>query len=125
MTPQVTAEVILRTRGGESLVDAGEPPTSENIDRYKVEDDVASEATKKLNELSIKVLQTGPVSLSISAEKEVFERVFQTRLGEVGGPGLGETGSARYEAVAPIQVPRDLASLVAEVVLPIPPIFYP
>jgi hypothetical protein len=110
VTERVTAEAVLRARDGTSVAGAVEPPTSDNIDRYVVEDDVVAEAIGLLRDRGIEVLERGPVSLSIGADKDVFETVFQTSLEGPGGPP---------------QVPSDMRSVIAEVILPIQPTFYP
>ncbi len=123
MKEMVTAEVILRTRSGSSILDAAGGPTSENIDLYRVEEEVIDEARTKLTGQGIEVVQAGPVSLSIRTSKALFERIFQTNLSPTASIAPG--GGIIYAAAAPIKIPEDWTNVVAMVVLPIPPVFHP
>ena len=118
MAERVTAEAILRARDGTSVAGAIAAPTSDDVDRYLVDDEVVAEATRMLHERGIEVLQRGAVSLSISADKDVFERVFRSSLERVEGMG------GRYRAITPPRVPGEMSSVIAEVVLPMKPTFY-
>lgn len=126
---QVTAQVILRKKTGESILDADVSLTSENIGEYAVEQQVVQEAVARLTALGFTVAQAGPHSLSISSDRALFEQVFGTELAlsdEDPGKTAMPTGTgAFYEARKPIAVPADLRSLIAGVVLPTPPELFP
>jgi hypothetical protein len=125
---QVMAEVILRSVDGSSILEAEEPITAENVDKYRVEQEVIEEASMELAALGFEVQQVGPVSLTISGDKVVFENVFQTTLEAQDVEMATEISGAEasyYEAIAPIKVPEDLSHLIAAVVLSIPPQFFP
>lgn len=129
MTEQVTAQVILRAPNGSSILTSKGPITAGNVAKYRVEKEVIEEASKKLEKLGFKVSQPGPVSLAVSGDKALFERVFQTileaRSKEIMGTKAHGAEASYYEAKEPIKVPEDLSSLVADVVLAIPPEFFP
>jgi len=129
MTENVIAEVILRSADGSSILDAGEGITAENIEKYRVGREVIDQASEALEGLGFEVVQAGPVSLTISGNKEVFERVFQTALEARGAemmPTKVSGGTASYyEATEPIKIPEQISPLVADVVLPTPPQFHP
>jgi len=95
----VIAEVVVRAPDGSSILDAPGPITEETVDRYRPSDETTAEAAARLEALGVEVLGKGPTGLTISAEREVFERTFGTVTG-------------------PIAVPEELADLVAGVVLP-------
>jgi hypothetical protein len=129
MTEQVTAEVILRSADGSSILEAKEPITAENIARYRIGKEVIEEASQKLEELGFEALQGGPTGLTISGDKARFEDVFQTTL-TAQSTGIMETkvsgaGAAYYETTEPIKVPEDLSYLIADVVFATPPQFFP
>jgi hypothetical protein len=129
MSELVTAEVILRSADGTSILDAQEGITAANIAEYQVGKEVIEEASEKLTSLGFRVLQTGPVSLTISADKELFQRVFQAKI-EPHSTDLMDTKvrgveTTYYEAVQPVDIPEEFSSLVADVVLPTPPMFFP
>jgi hypothetical protein len=102
----IIAEVVVRAPDGSSLLDARGPVTEETIDRYRASDEMSVEAAARLEALGIDVLGRGPTGLTISAERDVFERTF---------------GSAS----GPFEVPKELADLIAGVVLPERPELHP
>ena len=106
MAEKVIAEVVVRARDGSSILDAPGPITEETIDRYRASDEMSAEAAARLEALGFDVLGTGPTGLTISAERDVFERTF-------GSP----TGT--------INVPGELADLIGGVVLPERPELHP
>ncbi len=129
MEEKVTAEVILRSTDGSSILDAKGPITAENVAMYRVGEKIIDEASRKLGQLDFEVLQVGPTSITISVDKRVFESTFQTTLQrqsiEIMGTKVEGTGISFYKATEPIKVPKELSSLIADVVLPTPPEFYP
>jgi hypothetical protein len=129
MAETVTAQVILRSPAGTSVLDTQEAITAENVAKYRVGKEVIAEATKKLEGLGFQVLQAGPTNLTISGNKALFERIFQTSLEaqstEVMGTKTSGAEAAYYRATEPIKVPDELSSQVAAVALPTPPKFFP
>src|SRR5690349_20935246 len=124
MAESVTAEVILRGSDGASVCDAPQPPTATDITHLRIDDIAAAEVTQKLGKKGIQVVQRGPVSLSIRADKPVFERVFATHLHAAPMRAAG-TGLITYEADVPVHIPEDLQEAVADVVLPVEVEFHP
>ena len=129
MTDKVTAQVILRSASGSSILESKEAITAENIAKYRAGNEAIEEVSQKLNRLGFQVVQVGPTSLTISGDKSRFEEVFQTTLQarkrEVLGSKIPGAEASYYEATAPVKVPPELSSLVADVVLPTPPEFFP
>ena len=129
MTEEVTAQAVLRSATGSSVLTSKEPITAENIATYQVGKEVIEDVSRKLEKLGFKVSQAGPVSLTISADKALFERVFQTTLesrsAEMMGTKASGAEASYYAAAAPIKVPAELASQVADIALPTPPQFFP
>jgi len=129
MANSVIAEVILRTAEGLSILDAAGSITAETIAKYEVGEQVIKNASRRLEALGFKIEQTGPVGLTISGSKDLFERVFQTtlevRTKPVIPPEAAATEHTYYQATKPIQVPMDLASLIAGVTFPVPAEYFP
>ncbi len=129
MTKQVVAQVILKARDGSSVLDAEGPITPELAAKYDVGAARVQQAAELLSTYGFAVTTTGPYSLSISGNREAFERVFETRLvaRRLEGPDTG--GAAHpttfYSAADPIAIPAELGSLVAAVTLPTPPELFP
>lgn len=125
MAQQVTAQVILRTRDGVSILDTNESITSENAEVYRVDDATKEQASKQLTRYGFQVDQAGPYSLSITGDKSLFEQVFQTQLERRSG-STSELGvNAYYEALSPLELPPDLSSQIAGVILTRPPELFP
>lgn len=129
MTEQVTAQVILRSADGSSILDKKEEITADDVARYRVGEEIIEQASRKVEELGFKVLQAGPASLTISGDRALFEGVFKTTLEaqttEIMGTKVEGAEASYHEAIEPIKVPEDLSSLIADVVLPTPPEFFP
>lgn len=104
MSEPVIAEVVVRAPDGSSVLDAP-PMTAENIDRYRASETATSEVRARLEALGVDVIGQGPTGLTVSADEEVFARVF---------------GSAQSPSV-----PGELNDLVAGVVLPEQPELFP
>jgi phosphosulfolactate synthase (CoM biosynthesis protein A) len=124
MASIVTAEVILRTSDGRSILDATEGVTADTIAAYRVSKDVIDEVSRKLAALGFEVTEIGPVSVTIVGAPAVFESVFQTKL-VLDADKAGGGRPAFYQAQNALQIPEELASLVVAVTLPVPPEFYP
>ena len=124
MEEKVTAQAILRRRNGSSILEATEPITSENVAKYKVDEGITQEASAKLSAYGFEIGEAGPYSLSITGEKQLFERVFRTRLTakKSAEPGIQATF---YEVEEPIKVPDELSALIADVALTRPPELFP
>ncbi len=121
MTDELTAQVILQSPGP-----SDEPVTAANIASRRANEQTLQHARSKLEGLGVRVVQAGPISLTITADKKVFERVFSTRVEKRSYDVLsskGVTVSARhyYQLVQPIDIPAELRFLVTDVVLPTPP----
>lgn len=124
MATIVTAEVILRSPDGRSILEAAEGVTVASIEKYRPGKKTIDEACEKLTTLGFEVVQIGVVSITISGERTTFERVFRTKLDR---PVRGAPGDQRaiYQNRYSIRIPEELQSQVAAVSFPIPPEFHP
>ena len=101
------------------------PITSKNVHRHQADQETIRHASELLSAYGFKVEPAGSFGLSLSGDKALFERIFQTRLAPRKGSDtesipLGGTG-IMYEAQSPFKIPEDLSSYIAFVTLPIPP----
>jgi hypothetical protein len=129
MNEQVSALVILRNASGRSILDAEEPITMENEAKYQVESKIIDEVSSELERLGIMVAEVGPHTLSISADKGVFETVFETSLEKQSSETMGTKApgveASFYVATTPIKVPQSLSSRIAAVDLETPVEYFP
>jgi hypothetical protein len=109
MSDPVIAEVVVRSPGGQSILDAPGAVDAETVERYRPTADALRDAATRLRERGFTIVQEGPTSLTVSAEPALFEQVFAT--------------SAGPERAA--RVPEDLADVVAGVTFPRPPELHP
>ncbi len=123
MADTVIAQAILRSVGGSSILTAPEPVTARTISQYQIPDSVVEEASQKLAARGFQVLDVGPAGITLSGDRELFERVFSTQLELRNAP---QPESGRYFVpVTPMVIPDDLSPVVAGVALSVPPVFYP
>ena len=113
MVEKVVAQVVLKASNGSSVLDAD--PELVVIDKQRIE-----EASDKLKAIGCDVLVPGTHSLSVSCDKDVFEKVFQTSLQSIESPITAITESF-FQSSQPVKIPDDLKPWVADVLLPIPP----
>lgn len=129
MPDRVTAEILLRTKSGKSVAAAAEAITAENVAEYQVDEETIQSARVKLVAYGFEVGRGGAHSLSVSGDRELFERVFQTRLSSSTSieaePGVSVGTGPVYEAEVSPTIPDDLTDFVADVVFPRAPELYP
>jgi subtilase family serine protease len=77
--PSISAEVVLKSKSGRSLVDEDVPITSDNIEEFSPTEDTIKEAIHRLQQLGFTVPQTG-VTLTIVGNQTQFEKVFGIKL---------------------------------------------
>jgi hypothetical protein len=125
MTQNVMAQVVLRSPGGASILDAAEALTPETLERYRPAPAAVEAARRALEEAGFTVHGAGePSTLSIEGPRERFEAVFQTRLEPRAAQPPQPAGAGYYAATGPIRVPEPLSEVVAAVTLPEPPLLF-
>lgn len=121
MSDDVIAVAILRTSDGKSVADLEQPITPDIAKHIKIDETRRQQARQRVQACGLKVVSTGPFSLSFSTDKESFERIFKCRLRQVEPePHLSATKPV-YRAEGSIIIPADLTEYVAAVTLPSPP----
>ncbi len=124
MSHEVIAQVILKKADGTSILDTVEPMTAQTIGKYKPGDREFEEASTNLEALGFAVVSKGPVGLTISGEKILFESVFHTKLQQHEAEEK-MIEATLYSASTPFIIPKELSHLIAEVSLPSPPQLFP
>ncbi len=77
---KVYAEAIARSGGGESLLSASAPVTSQTVSRFYADPAVLYATADRLRAEGFEVLAVGNTSISIAAEPHIYQRAFQTTL---------------------------------------------
>jgi hypothetical protein len=124
MADDVIAQAILRSESSPG----NDPITTENVANFRARKEIVDSAVNELQDLGLSVLLIGPTSITISASKDVFERVFDTTLEARADSTMRSKGvdatSPYYKATREIKVPRQLAAVIAEIAIPSPPEFF-
>jgi hypothetical protein len=76
---QVTAVVSPRARG-EPRLESTAPITADTVDRYLSDSNDVRAAEHELRKLGFTIAVAGPISISISGPRRLFEEVFGVRL---------------------------------------------
>ena len=87
---KVYAEAVVRSASGASLLRSSRPVTSENVLQFQAESNLLTLAAKRLKAAGFEILEVGKASISIAAEREVYERSFRTTLEAVERPVVKE-----------------------------------
>ena len=122
MAEDVIAQVVLRSLDGSSILEAPQPITAATITKYRVGAEMIQRTSTALESLGFKVLAPGPTGFTISGNRALFERIFDTVLQEEDITRARPTlAPPRFAALRPLTIPAELSSLIAAVVLPVPP----
>ncbi len=127
MTTKVIAEVVLRSASGASILQDEGVITSDNISKYQAAPETIDNASEALTKLGFEVPQRSSISLTVSGDKELFERTFKTRLQETTQEtvvsGFRDESKNYFEAAEPLQIPEELADLIEGVAFSMQHIF--
>jgi hypothetical protein len=117
----VKAEVILRSADGRSITELDRAPTADELEQLRPSEHDIATVSERLRELGFVVEAAGAVGVSISANKETFERVFKVTLAPLTGSGGERRG---WVSDAPLSIPEVLKPYVAEVAVSKAPEFF-
>lgn len=112
---ETVATVVLRPASGS--IDGTATVTSSNVDRFLPAPGVAARVASYFASLGFDAVDSGPISLSISAPQETFDRVF-------GTTGDDDTGD-EPESLPTSALREDVAQLIAAIEFDPPPDFGP
>jgi subtilase family serine protease len=119
-SPIISAEVVLQSRSGQSLLTTTEPVTSANVEVFSPTPEIVAKATQQLRSLGFAVLSTG-ITLTVQAEASLFESVFHV---PIVLHRDAVTGTMQAEPSGEAIIPDDLSSVVEAIVFPQPPDFF-
>lgn len=112
---RVYFEAVLRSQTGESMFAANTYLEPDNIQQFIPSPGRATLAAKALQALGFQIRQIGTFSISAEAPKELWERVFSTRVeprSQTVSPSIGEVTYLSHIADAPFTIPPELAGLI-------------
>ncbi len=126
----VSAEVILRARSGESVVDAAPQISPKNVEEFLPDGRTLEEASAQLRKLGFEIDLVAPTHITILGRKDQFEQVFRVRL-DLKRAALLEDPKNRkgpqqtyYRARTQPRIPPALAQFVEAVEVSGPVIYY-
>lgn len=96
---KIYAEAVVRSTSGKSLLNSPALVTSKNVDQFHASPDLCQLAAQRLRKAGFEVLGIGNLSITIAAERNVYERALATTLEAVERPvikELGQAGSATF-----------------------------
>lgn len=123
---EVVAVVSPRSIGGVSLFEATAPITADNVGEFHSEASDIAAASKELRKLGFRVLQEGPVTISIAGSRKLFQEVFGAKLRKQKTEVM-EGREVEYFAVPGepaeqlLQPPGELSDLIEGVAIARPP----
>jgi subtilase family serine protease len=117
MLSSVSAEVILRSKSGHSLVSEDAIVTSANVEDFYPSQETINDAASKLADLGFGVSQNA-LSLTITGRPDLFEKVFNTKL-----TTTKTNGSTIINFDKEPRIPSSLENMVERVILS-PPVTY-
>lgn len=115
----ISAEVILKSKSGRSMASGEENVTSANIEEFRPTDETIKQTTIHFHELGFAVSQGG-ITLTISGEPSLFEKVFGVKI-------IIERQNSRGKIIRSdrqISIPAYLSHLVEKVEFTPSPIFF-
>lgn len=114
----ISAEVILKSKNGNSLAASEPPVTSSNIEKYRPTQITVDTAIKELKKLGFSVPQVG-VTISIVGTVKQFEKAFKIN------PKIIQKQNRNEEKVNldPV-IPNSLKDIVEKIVFPPPPEYF-
>ncbi|TET10247.1 MAG: hypothetical protein E3J86_06195 [Candidatus Thorarchaeota archaeon] len=121
---ELTADVILNTPSGVTILDVKGSVTSENVKEYQPSKTTILAASNLLESYGFTVVSITKTGLIIKGEKNLFEKKFSMVLTRTGERVMGQSGEYFRSDRAP-KIPADLAQHVKAIILPEPPTFFP
>jgi len=116
----ISAEVILKSESGRSMVSSNVPITSENIEEFQPSEQVIKDATNRFKQLGFAVFSNG-LTLTIEGEKSLFEKVFKVKLTLEKD---GRAGRIVVHSDKQLSIPASLSDIAEKVVFTPPPEFF-
>ena len=77
---KISAEVILKSKTNQSMVDTPDMVTSEHIEQFRPDSKTVEKAKNKLQELGFEVSSFSGITLTVVGKPELFEKIFDVKL---------------------------------------------
>ena len=119
--PSVSAEVILKSKSGRSMIKNDIPITSKNIEEFRPSQQIIESATKYLERSGFTVTLNG-ITLTIEGERSLYERIFKVRLAV---DKSGATGRTNVRSDKELTIPPELSDIAEGVVFVPQPEYFP
>ncbi len=113
---EIHAQLVMKREDGSSILDAGQPSTSENIGQAGLPEDRIARIRGRVEALGFVVSAQDPNTLSISGARELFDNVFAMEPGSADEPSTGLHAGG---------IPSELSDFVADVFVTPGPEFFP
>jgi subtilase family serine protease len=113
----ISAEVILKSKSGQSIASTETPITSSNIEEFRPSDLVIENATKYLKQLGFAVSSNG-FTLTIEGDRLLFEKVFKVKLTVEKN---GDAGRIKVHSNKELSIPTRVSDIIGKVVFVPPP----
>ena len=120
MNEIISAIIILFSKEGTSMEDSASLITSKNIEKYVPPYSSMKKAEDYFRSKGFKVTG-GDINLSITGEKELFNKTFKTDIKISKHP---QTGDNIVSSERKLAVPKELRQEVSKIVFPETPEFY-
>lgn len=117
----VSAEAVLRSKTGRSLVSSARNVTSENVEDYLAAESTRASAKRELERLGFVVSEAAGPTLTISGSPALFKTVFGVTIHVESDPAVGTRTRVEGQAT----LPGSLREVMDTVVFPEPPEFFP
>jgi len=130
--PQDTVyfEATLRSESGQSMFAPDVPVAADDLDQFAPPGGNAARTARVLQSLGFKVRHVGTFSISAEAPRDLWEKVFGTKVEErrqpvsEGHPQLGEREYLSHVAGASFTIPKELDPLIERAYPQRPPILF-
>ncbi|MDY6897270.1 MAG: S8 family serine peptidase [Cyanobacteriota bacterium] len=124
---RVYFEAALRSETGESMFAENTYLAPDNLQQFAPPPGRAMQAATVLQSLGFRVQQIGTFSISADGPRELWERVFGTRVearSQTVSPSVGEVTYLSHVADVPFTIPPELSELIERAYPQIPPILF-
>lgn len=112
----ISAEVILKSKSGQSMASTEAPITSDNIEEFRPSDLTIKDAKEHLKQLGFNVSSNG-LTLTIVGERSLFEKVFKVKLIVKKDR---DTGGMKVLSDKELSIPTRVSDVIEKVVF-VPP----
>ncbi len=124
---RVYFEAVLRSETGESIFAPETYLEPDNLQQFAPPAGRGIQAATALQSLGFRVQQIGTFSISAEGPRELWERVFGTRVearSQMVSPSIGEVTYLSHVAGAPFTIPSELSELLERAYPQSPPILF-